>query len=181
MKQTKISMKFSLLSIVLVIIISSCNSQEQEKKHNYQTKSNFEESMIQSHKRFLEKTSADIELYTDSSDLNFETTGTGLRYAIIEKGSGVIPHKGSEVKIRYTIHFLDGEPVLEFSSPKILTFYIEQSNVETGLHQALQLMKVGEKAEFIFPPHLAFGISGNRNGIPPQSTLKYTIELLATR
>ncbi len=164
-----------------MFIISACNSQEQKKELPYTTKADFEESMIQSHKRFIEKTSIAITAYIDSSDHNFFSSGTGLRYAILKKGFGAQPKKGNEVKINYTIQFLDGEAVMEFDTPKSISFFIEQSDVETGMHEALQLMKVGEKTEFIFPPHLAFGISGNRNGIPPQSTLVYTIELEAIR
>tara|TARA_R110002049_G_scaffold294590_5_gene481303 strand:- start:2734 stop:3258 length:525 start_codon:yes stop_codon:yes gene_type:complete len=174
-------MKFSLLITVFILIISACNSQEQKQKVPFQSKSDFDESMIESHKRFLDKSSKEITEYINRSNYTFETSGTGLRYTTLEKGSGVQPKKGNEVKIEYSIQFLDGEPVMEYATPKVMSFYIEQSDVETGLHEALQLMKVGEKAEFIFPPHLAFGISGDRNGIPPQSTLIYTIELLATR
>lgn len=174
-------MKFSLLITVLMLIISACNSQEQKQELPYTTKIEFEESMIQSHKRFIEKSATAINAYIDSSDYKFTASGTGLRYAIIENGYGVQPKKGNEVKINYTIKFLDGEAVMEFDKPKAMSFYIEQSDVETGLHEAIQLMKVGEKSEFIFPPHLAFGMSGNRNGIPPQSTLVYTIELEAIR
>lgn len=174
-------MKSSFLLTVLIVFISACNSQEKEGKTTYQSKKEFEETMIASHKRFIEKSNQTIQRYIDSSDYLYITTGTGLRYAVIEAGAGIKPEKGMEVKISYSIEFLDGEDVMGYKEPKVSSFFIEQSNVETGLHEALQLMRVGEKASFIFPPHLAFGVSGDRNGIPPQSTLLYTIELIAAR
>ncbi len=174
-------MKSSLLLTILIVFISACNSQEKEGNATYQSKRDFEEKMIASHKRFIEKSNQTIQNYIDSSAYSYITTGTGLRYAVIEAGAGVTPSKGNEVKIAYSIRFLDGEEVMGYNEPKVSSFFIEQSDVESGLHEALQLMKVGEKASFIFPPHLAFGISGDRNGIPPQSTLLYTIELIAAR
>ena len=175
------AIKWVTIMAVFCFLISSCNSQEQKQEIQYSSKKEFEDAMIESHKKFIQKSDDQIKQYIDSSAYTFETTGTGLRHAIISEGVGVIPKVGDQVKISYTIRFLDGEPVMEYEHGKNLEFFIEKSDVETGLHQALQLMKVGEKAEFIMPPHLAFGISGDRKGIPPQSTLIYTIELLAVR
>lgn len=175
------TMKSILIFVVFGFLFTSCNSQEQKQELQYSSKKNFEEAMIESHKKFIQKSDDEIATYIKSSEYTFETTGTGLRHAIINEGIGVIPKIGDQVKIKYTIRFLDGEPVIEYEQGRNLEFFIEKSDVETGLHQALQLMKVGEKAEFILPPHLAFGMSGDRNGIPPQSTLIYTIELLAVR
>lgn len=173
--------KYSIISAIFIAFITSCNSQVQNETIQNQGGVNFEEAMIQSHKLFVEKSTKAINQYVNQSDYEFITTGTGLRYAIISTGVGVRPVKGNEVKIEYIIEFLDGEKVLNYEKPKTISFYIEQSSVESGLHEALQLMKLGEKASFIFPPHLAFGMSGDRQGIPPQSTLLYTIELLAIR
>jgi FKBP-type peptidyl-prolyl cis-trans isomerase len=174
-------MKSILIFAVFGLLFTSCNSQEQKQELQYSSKKDFDEAMIESHKKFIQKSDDAIAVYIDSSNYTFETTGTGLRHAVIAEGVGVIPKIGDQVKINYIIRFLDGEPVLDFEKGRNLEFFIEKSDVETGLHQALQLMKVGEKAEFIFPPHLAFGMTGDRNGIPPQSTLIYTIELLAVR
>ena len=51
-------------------------------------------------------------------------------------------------------------------------------NVETGLHEGIKYMKVGEKAKMILPSHLAHGLIGDSKKIPPRSTIVYDIELL---
>jgi FKBP-type peptidyl-prolyl cis-trans isomerase len=56
---------------------------------------------------------------------------------------------------------------------------IDMGNVESGLHQGLKLMKVGEKAIFILPPHLAHGLTGDNNLIPPKASVFYEIEVTA--
>ena len=52
------------------------------------------------------------------------------------------------------------------------------SNEESGLHEALQLMKVNEKARLIVPSYLAHGLLGDSEQIPPQSILLIDVELL---
>jgi FKBP-type peptidyl-prolyl cis-trans isomerase len=39
-------------------------------------------------------------------------------------------------------------------------------------------MRKGEKALFILPPHLAHGLIGDMNKIPPLTTVVYDIELI---
>jgi FKBP-type peptidyl-prolyl cis-trans isomerase len=39
-------------------------------------------------------------------------------------------------------------------------------------------MHVGDRAKFIVPSHLAFGLLGDQNKIPQHATLVYDIELV---
>ena len=41
----------------------------------------------------------------------------------------------------------------------------------SGLEEGLLLMKVGDKAKFIIPSHLAFGLLGDENRIPKEQHL----------
>ena len=49
---------------------------------------------------------------------------------------------------------------------------------ESGLHEALKYLKVGDKAIIILPHFAAHGILGDMNKIPPLSTVVYDIEVL---
>jgi FKBP-type peptidyl-prolyl cis-trans isomerase len=55
---------------------------------------------------------------------------------------------------------------------------IGKGGVEAGLEDGILLMHEGGRAKFIIPSHLAFGLTGNGNKIPPKSTLIYDIKLL---
>ncbi len=175
------SIQLFVSCFLLCLLVQSCNSQENKKDFNFKSQKDYDDMMIESHKKFNQDLEVKIEQYIDSSNINFQRTGSGLAYGVLQKGSGINPKLGNEVRIKYNVRFLNGDTIIGYENIQNLSFYIEKSDVETGLHEALQLMKVGEKAEFIFPPHLAFGISGNRKGIPPQSTLIYNIELVAVR
>ena len=60
-------------------------------------------------------------------------------------------------------------------------FAVDFDDVESGLHEGVKYMSVGDKAIFILPAHLAHGITGDQAAIPPQSTLVYDLHLLAKR
>ncbi|HVA97909.1 MAG TPA: FKBP-type peptidyl-prolyl cis-trans isomerase, partial [Bacteroidia bacterium] len=61
------------------------------------------------------------------------------------------------------------------------SFLIGEDQVETGLHEAIQLMHVGDKALFIIPSFLAAGMVGDKEKIPPKATVVYEIELVSLK
>ena len=61
------------------------------------------------------------------------------------------------------------------------SFMIGQDNVETGLHEAVTYLKLGDKAHVILPSHLAHGLTGDNNKIPPRSTVIYNLELIGLK
>jgi FKBP-type peptidyl-prolyl cis-trans isomerase len=50
--------------------------------------------------------------------------------------------------------------------------------VESGIHEGIKLMRVGEKSKLVFPSHLAHGLVGDLKDIPPLSPLVVDIELI---
>jgi FKBP-type peptidyl-prolyl cis-trans isomerase len=54
------------------------------------------------------------------------------------------------------------------------------NGVIKGWSEALLLMKVGEKVELFIPPNLAYG-QNSPPPLPPNSLLKFEVELLSTK
>jgi FKBP-type peptidyl-prolyl cis-trans isomerase len=48
-----------------------------------------------------------------------------------------------------------------------------------GLQQGLLNRRGGDKLRFIFPPHMAYGLLGDRDKIPPRALLIFNVEILA--
>jgi FKBP-type peptidyl-prolyl cis-trans isomerase len=56
---------------------------------------------------------------------------------------------------------------------------VGKGGVESGLEEGILLLHEGDKARFVLAPHLAHGLIGDENRIPPRSIIIYYIELLA--
>ena len=103
---------------------------------------------------------------------------TGLRYMIYQHGSGKRAVKGKVVTIRYEVRLINGNLCYSSAEKGPKEFKIGQGAVEVGAEEGILLMRVGDRAKFIVPSHLAFGLLGDQDKIPPKSTLIYDIELL---
>ena len=85
------------------------------------------------------------------------------------------------ISIDYKLSLLDG--TICYSSEKDGTkeFTVGKSHEVSGLEQGVELMREGEKARFIIPPYLAYGLLGDENRVPARSIIVYEVELLKIR
>jgi FKBP-type peptidyl-prolyl cis-trans isomerase len=56
-------------------------------------------------------------------------------------------------------------------------FSVSQGGVESGLEEGILMLRVGDKARFIMPPHLAHGLLGDQKKIPPRAIIVYEVEI----
>lgn len=108
---------------------------------------------------------------------NAQSSGSGLKYVVLKKGSGPSPQYGSEVKVHYTGMFLDGT-VFDSSVKRGEAAVFKIGQVIAGWNEALMAMKKGEKRILIIPPDLAYGKAGYPGVVPPNSFLVFEVELL---
>ena len=107
-----------------------------------------------------------------------DKTGSGLRYFIYEKSESKDTAKVyDEVSLYFDVKLLDG--TLCYSQKEELQkFMIEKTDIESGLHEALKYMCANDKALFILPSHLAHGLIGDQDKIPPLQPVIYDIHLI---
>lgn len=121
---------------------------------------------------------AQEELLTSISE-GFEKTESGLRYQIIHEGNGVKPNAGQTVAVHYKGMFPDGSEFdNSFKRGNPIEFPVGMGNVIAGWDEGIQLLKVGDKARFVIPSHLAYGSRGAGGVIPPNATLVFDVELM---
>ena len=119
--------------------------------------------------RFLQETSKEKGVVTRPS---------GLRYRIVQNGSGKHPTLNDSVECYYTGKLINGEVFdgTEDGFPR--TF--ETKGLISGWKEALQIMREGDHWELIIPSSLAYGTSGSRDGsVPPNQTLVFDLQLLS--
>jgi FKBP-type peptidyl-prolyl cis-trans isomerase FkpA len=114
------------------------------------------------------------------SELHMQKTNSGLRYMIYTKGAQNTPlaKDGQQALVRLQISLLDGTSCYQTKTDEIERITIAHSEKESGIHEALQLLRVGDKAKLILPSHLGHGLLGDRMKIPPQSILYIDVQLI---
>jgi FKBP-type peptidyl-prolyl cis-trans isomerase FkpA len=142
------------------------------------TKGQLEKPLIRENKRLLKKEAEAIDAYLERHHWVMDTTGTGLRYMIYQHGTGELATAGKKAKVNFTVSLLDGTVCYSSKQTGPEEFVVWEDHVESGLHEGIILMHVGDKARFILPAHLAHGLLGDEQKIPPLSTIVYDVELL---
>ena len=123
------------------------------------------------------KAAAEAEL--DKLASGFEKTESGLRYQIIQEGTGTKAEKGKTVSVHYKGQLSDGtvfDSSYKRNSP--IDFAIGVGQVIPGWDEGIGLLKVGDKARLVIPSHLGYGSAGAGGVIPPNATLVFDVELM---
>ena len=120
-----------------------------------------------------------VEAKMEQLAAGFDKTESGLRYKMIQKGSGKKAENGRTVAVHYTGQLEDGK-VFDSSYPrkKPIEFPLGQGNVIEGWDEGIALLQVGDKARFVIPSHLGYGSRGAGGAIPPNATLIFDVELM---
>jgi FKBP-type peptidyl-prolyl cis-trans isomerase len=170
---------FWLINIVIILVVASCNNDQKIQHQRQLSQDSINYRMMNANKLLTQSETEKIIDYANRYQWQMKETGTGLRYLIYKQGNGKKPKIGSVVKINYKTGLLNGVTIYnsEESGPKI--FEIGKADVETGLQEGILLLKVGDKAKFIIPSHLGFGLLGDQKKIPQKATLIYDVELIS--
>jgi peptidylprolyl isomerase len=113
----------------------------------------------------------------------YETTSSGLKYAVLEPGEGDAVQPGQIVSVHYTGWLEDGtlfDSSLKPDRCEPFTFQLGGGQVIKGWDEGVTGMQVGEKRQIVIPPELGYGSSGT-GPIPPNATLIFDVELVGAR
>jgi FKBP-type peptidyl-prolyl cis-trans isomerase len=110
---------------------------------------------------------------------NAKKSNTGIRYDILESGTGEKAKPGDMVSVLYVGRLLNGQTFDQVNDrEKPFRFRVGRGHVIQGWDQILQLMRPGDKWVVIIPSELGYGSRGTGR-IPRDSTLVFMMELLA--
>jgi hypothetical protein len=95
--------------------------------------------------------------------------------------AGELAKTGQTASIRVRVETLDRVVRYETEKETTEAFAIDKSEKESGIHEALKYMKVGDHAKLILPSYLGHGLLGDRERIPPQAVLYIDLELISLK
>lgn len=166
--------RFVMIGLVTLLILNSCGQKKKQKNHPPISK----EELLRVNRSLVNKDEIVIKTYLKLRNQKMTKTQTGLWYHLEEPQNPQKVQKDQVVTLKYEIQLLDS--TICYSShvngPK--TFKIGQGGVESGLEEGILLMGLGDRAQFMMPPHLAHGLIGDSEKIPARSILYYEVEVI---
>ena len=132
-------------------------------------------------KRIAEEKAA-VKAELDKLGKGFESTESGLRYQILQKGDGEKAQKNKTVAVHYKGQLADGTVFdSSYKRNQPIEFILGMGQVIPGWDEGVALLNVGDKARFVIPSALAYGSRGAGGVIPPNANLIFDVELMAVK
>jgi len=166
---------FTLIAVLFFLMIS-CNGNNQRKRNPKIT--DIKETLVKVNKKLVKTEDERIDDFIRRHNWKMGKTGTGLRYLIYKHGDGEKAKKDKVAVLNFKVGLLTGDDLYSSDSKGPKVFKIGQGGVESGLEEGILLLRVGDRAKFIIPSHLAFGLVGDGDKIPSKATLVYDVELI---
>jgi FKBP-type peptidyl-prolyl cis-trans isomerase len=167
----------ALWIVFFSLVLISCSGNQKSQDSN-KGKALTESQLIQLNKDWVVQESAEIDHFIKQKHWKMRETPTGLRYMIYHRVNGEKAKVGKIATISYTVKLLNGKVLYSSAKSGLKTFEIGHSDAVSGLEEGIILLNVGDKAKFILPSHLAFGLSGDGHKIPPDVPIIYDVKLV---
>jgi FKBP-type peptidyl-prolyl cis-trans isomerase len=162
--------------ILLQMLLLACGQENQVKVPP--TEEELRGSLIDANRARVKMEDHEIHSYVKKHNLDMAKTGTGLRYVVYEEGMGTRSALGKTAVINYKLSLLDGRVCYSSEKDGTRGFTIGKGEIEKGMDEGILLMRVGDRAKFILPSHLAYGLAGDGIKIPSHAVILYDVTLI---
>ena len=168
-----------ILLYLLIGVISACSSGGEEQPIDIDWN---KEKSTDLNKNLAEEEEIQIKLFlAHHTDWKMQETGTGLKYFVYKQSEGDSARVGQIAQVELSVKLLDGKEVYKTADDEIEEFVIDKSQLESGIHEGIKKMRVGEKAKLIIPSHLGHGLVGDFDKVPPLAVLVVDVHLIKVK
>jgi FKBP-type peptidyl-prolyl cis-trans isomerase len=137
------------------------------------------EQQIKRQRQFIERENESIQAYLKDRGFDWQRDGSGMYYSISRDSSNLEPIKSEDqVFYNFKIHMLNGSLLYSSDESGTQSLVVDKQDAVIGLHQALKRLTLGDTGLFILPSHLAYGVSGDQDRVPPLTALQYEIQVV---
>ncbi|MGB3152236.1 MAG: gliding motility-associated peptidyl-prolyl isomerase GldI, partial [Maribacter sp.] len=106
------------------------------------------------------------------------SSGSWYYYLAVNDTATYTPNINDVVVMNYDILTLDNDTIYSQEEIGNISYRVDKQELFKGLRDAVKLLKVNEKATFLFPSSLAYGYHGDNNKIGTNVPLKSTVSIL---
>jgi len=169
------------MTILLFLYVAFACSNGQNNETTAKTVDNkaLGQSLEKANRYLIAEEEEEIENYVRRHKLDMIKTGTGLRYQIMKHGDGKQVEHGQLVTLQYDLLTITDDLVYSSKTDGEKRFVVGNGEAESGLHELMPLLHVGDVVKAILPSHLAYGLTGDQRQITQYNTLVYNIKVIS--
>ena len=171
-------MRISLI-LLLALIFVRCGGPEPRRPVEVKSGSFFKES-VERNKALLAKEEKIIkDLMTKDTVHTYLASPNGFWYYMesVNDTAQYTPKTNDQILFSYNLMTLGNDTIYTAETLGPTSYVVDKEQMFPGLQQALKLLKINEKATFIFPSLQAYGYLGDGNAIGPRTPVKSSVEL----
>lgn len=124
-----------------------------------------------------------LQDYLAKNKLKAQKTASGVYYIVTKAGAGPQPQPGQTVSVLFKGLLLNGKVIdsSEQHGNQPAVFPVGKGQVIRGWDEGVSSLKQGSKAILLIPSPLAYGPRGAGPQVPPNSILRFDVELVAVK
>jgi gliding motility-associated peptidyl-prolyl isomerase len=166
-----------LLKFIIIALLFSCSENEPRYAVKHNKKSIENPSILKS---IISEQNQKIDNYLSKNpDNNYINSKRGFWYYYKKKNDSndKSPEFGDSIIFDYSIANLNNNIIYDYEAIGEQSYIMEKQQIITGIREALKILKKDEIATFIIPSYIAYGMYGDLNKIPPNTTIICTIKV----
>ena len=169
--------KHQLSGIYLTIFFLVFACQQKHQTPTFAQVLTYKQHLVSINKLVVEHLADSIRRENELKRMNLKQSKTGLWYKIYHVGKGDSAKSNLVATLSYRVYLFNGKLCYSTDTSGPKNIVIGRSGMETGLEEGILLMRVGDSAQFILPPHLAHGLLGDQKKIPRMAIITYNVIL----
>ena len=169
----------TVLTFILALLFLQCGGPEPRRPVEVKSGSFFKESVERNKALLAMEESIINDLISKDTVHEYVASPNGFWYYLesVNDTASYTPRTNDQVLFSYNLMTLGNDTIYTAEAIGPASYVVDKEQLFPGLQQALKLLKVSEKATFLFPSLQAYGYLGDGNAIGPKTPLKSSVEL----
>ena len=166
-------------ALLLMVLVIGCGGPEPRRPVEVKSGSFFKESIERTKKLLAEEEKAIRNIMEQDTVHEYLSSSNGFWYFYETKNDTATYQlkTGDQILFSYNLMTLGNDTIYTAEEIGPKSHVIDKQQLFPGLQNAVKLLKINEKATFLFPSPLAYGYQGDNKAIGPKTPLKSSVEL----
>jgi gliding motility-associated peptidyl-prolyl isomerase len=168
-----------IILILLLVFFAACGNPEPRRPIEVRSGSFFKESVERNRALLAEEEKVIQDIISKDTLHTYMASPNGFWYYFETKNDTATyhPKTNDQILFSYNLMTLDNDTIYSTKDIGPTSYVVDKEQLFPGLQNAVKLLKISEKATFVFPSLQAYGYQGDNNSIAPRTPLKSSVEL----